>query len=204
MATRRKRTQPRTRRRRYDFKPDSRGASFLKQLHLTQVQQRHLLRWSLFAALCIGALVLQDVIMSRFSLLGATTDLVPGVILLICVAIGSEQGSLFALIASSIYFFSGSAPGPYAIAYLSFLSIGGALIRENFWRRGFSSDVLCAGVALVIYELTVFSTGIFLGLTTWYRFGVFLLTAILSVLVMLPLYRPISAIDRIGGETWKE
>ena len=204
MATQRKRTRSRTRRRRYEFKPDASGASFLKQLHLTQLQRQHLLRWCLFAAMCIGALVLQDVIMSRFSLLGATTDLVPGVILLISVAIGSEQGSLFALITSTLYYFSGSAPGPYAIAFLSFLAIAGSLVRENFWRRGFASDALCAGTALFIYELAVFAAGLILRLTTWYRFGVFLLTAILTVIVMLPLYKPVSAIDKIGGETWKE
>lgn len=204
MAQKRKRNPARARRQRYEFKPDATGSSFVKRLHLTQHQQRQLLRWSLFAALCIAGLVLQDVIMSRFSLLGATTDLVPCAILLITVAIGSEQGSIFVLIASSLYYFAGSAPGPYAIAYLSFLGIAGALIRENFWRRGFASDVLCAAVALIIYEFTVFGTGIFLSLTTWRRFGVFLLTAAMSVLVMIPLYPAISNIDKIGGETWKE
>ena len=204
MATKRNRTRRRTQRRRYEFKPDASGASFLKQLHLTQLQRQRLLRWGLFAAVCIGALVLQDVIMSRFSLFGATTDLVPAAILLISVAIGSEQGSLFSLITSTLYYFAGSAPGPYAIAFLSFLAIGAGLIRENFWRRGFASDALCAGVALFIYEMAVFSTGLFLRLTTWYRFGVFLLTAILTIIAMLPLYRPVSAIDKIGGETWKE
>ena len=204
MAQKRNRSAARRRRARYEFKPDARGFSLLKQLHLTQHQQRQLLRWSLFALICIGGLVLQDVIMSRFALLGATTDLVPMAILLIAVAIGSEQGSLFALIAACLYFFAGSAPGAYAIAYLSILAIAGALFREFFWRRGFASDVLCAACALFIYEMTVFLTGIFLGLTTWYRFGVFLLTAILSILVMIPLYPLVSRIDKIGGETWKE
>jgi len=202
MAQKRKRN-PR-RRQRYEFKPDNLGSSLLSRLHLTKLQQRQLLRWTLFAALCILGLVLQDVILSRFSLLGATTDLVPCAILLISVAIGSEQGSYFSLIASSLYYFSGSAPGPYAIAFLSILGIGGALFRENFWRRGFASDVLCAAVALFLYELAVFGTGIFLGMTRWHRLGVFLLTAALSVLVMIPLYRAVSAIDKIGGETWKE
>lgn len=204
MAQKRKRSAIRRRRQRYEFKPDAVGGSFLKQLHLTKLQQRQLLRWCLFALVCIVALVLQDVIMSRFSLLGATTDLVPAAILLITVAIGSEQGSIFVLIASSLYYFAGSAPGPYAIAFLSFLGISGALFREHFWRRGFGSDVLCAAVALILYELTVFGTGLFLSLTIWHRFGVFLLTAVLSIIVMIPLYPLISNIDKIGGETWKE
>jgi hypothetical protein len=124
--------------------------------------------------------------------------------LLIAVTIGSEQGSLFALIASTLYHFSGSAPGPYVIAYLSFLGIAGAMFREGFWRRGFASDVLCAAVMLLAYELILFGTGLFMSLTTWYRLSVFLLTALLSILVMIALYPVISKIDRIGGETWKE
>lgn len=199
-----KRRKPTRRRPRYEFKPDELGSSFLSRLHLTKLQQRQLLRWTLFGLVCILGLVLQDVIMSKFNLLKATTDLVPCAILLITVTIGSEQGSLFSLIASALYYFSGSAPGPYAIAFLSLLGLAGALFRENFWRRGFASDVLCAAVALLAYELAVFSAGLFLRLTTWHRFGVFLLTAILSILVMIPLYNAVSAIDRLGGETWKE
>ena len=102
------------------------------------------------------------------------------------------------------YYFSGSAPGPYAIAGISILGIAGALFREYFWRRGFASDVLCAGCAMALYELSIFGTGLFLGLTRWNRLGVFWLTAVLSILVMIPMYPVISNIHRIGGETWKE
>ena len=204
MAQKRKRNPARRRRPRYEFKPDAQGSSFLKKLWLTQLQRKHLLRWTLFGAICVFGLVLQDVIMSRFTFLGATTDLVPCAILLISVAIGSEQGCLFALVASSLYYFAGSAPGPYSIAYLSILGIGGVMFRENFWRRGFASDVLCAAIALAAYEFAVFGTGLFLGLTTWYRLGVFLVTAAMTIAVMIPLYPLVSKIDAIGGETWKE
>lgn len=204
MAQKRKKAPAAKRRPRYEFKPDAAGSSLLKQLHLTQLQRRRLLRWSLFGALCVAGLVLQDVILCRFSLFGATTDLVPAIILLITVAIGSEQGGVFALVASAIYYFAGTAPGPYTIAFLVILGIAGALFREGFWRRGFASDVLCASVMELVYELCIFGTGIFLGLTTWYRLGVFLLTAILSILIMIALYPLVSKIDKIGGETWKE
>lgn len=204
MAQRRKKSAIRRRRTRYEFKPDTPGVSWLKQLSLTKLQQRQLLRWSLFSLICLTGLVLQDVIMSRLSLLGATTDLVPAAILLISVTIGSHQGCVFALAASLVYFFAGSAPGAYAIAAISVLGIAGALFREYFWRRGFASDVLCSACAMVLYEISVFGTGLFLGLTRWNRLGVFLLTAVFSILVMLPLYPLVSKIDKIGGETWKE
>lgn len=188
----------------HEFRPDKIQASFLKTLYLTQYQRRILAKWSLFALVCVVALVLQDVIMARVSILGANTDLVPCAILLISVAIGSEEGGIFALVAAMIYYFAGTAPGPYAVALLPIYGLAGGLFRENFWRRGMASDVLCAGIAMMAYEISVFGLGLFSELTNWYRWHVFLITGILSILVMLPLYPLVSKIHAIGGETWKE
>lgn len=192
------------RNRKYEFKPDRTGTKFLKKLHLTQQQRKVLAKWSLFAAVCVGALVIQDVIMSRIHILGATTDLAVSAILVITVLIGSERGSLFSLIASSIYVFGGTAPGPYSIALITIYGTCAALFRESCWRRGFSSTVLCAGVALMLYELSIFSVGLFLGLTLWRRFFIFLLTGILSCIAMLPMYPLVFKIGSIGGDIWKE
>ena len=188
----------------HEFQPDTLQVSFLKTLHMTRLQRLHLLKWTLFALVWILALTLQDVIMAHFSFFGATTDLVPCFILLTAVAIGSELGCVFALVAALFYHFSGSAPGPYAVAFLPILSIAAGLFRENYWRRGYASDVLCAAIAMMLYEIGVFAAGTFSGLTGWYRFSVFLITGVLSVLVMLPLYPLVSKIGAIGGETWKE
>lgn len=188
----------------HEFRPDKLEVSFLKTLYLTEHQRRILAKWTLFAVLCIAALVLQDVIMARISILGANTDLVPCVILLIAVAIGSEEGGVFALVASTLYFFAGTAPGPYAVALITLYGLAGGLFRENFWRRGMASDVLCAGIAMMAYEMTVFGLGIFTEMTNWYRWHIFLITGIISIAVMLPLYPIVSKIHAIGGETWKE
>ncbi len=188
----------------YEFQPDALQVSFLKTLHMTRLQRLRLLKWILFALVWILALTLQDVIMARFSFFGATTDLVPCFILLTAVTIGSEQGCIFALVTALFYYFSGSAPGAYAVAFLPIFSIAGGLFRENFWRRGFASDVLCSAIAMMLYEIGVFVAGTFSGMTGWYRFSVFLATGFLSVLVMLPLYPLVSKIGAIGGETWKE
>ena len=172
--------------------------------HLTQLQRRHLLRWTLHALVCLLLLIVQDVIMSRVSIRGATTDLVPMAILLITVVADVYEGSLFAIVASTFYVFSGSAPGPWAIAYITVLGIAAAIFRQTWWRRGFRSHLLCAGLALLGYELAVYGTGIFLGLTYWSRVGVFLMTALLSFAVMAALYPLIRRIHLIGGEVWKE
>ena len=188
----------------YEFKPDSDRVPLSKRLHLTVLQKKQLLQWSLNGLVCLVLLIIQDVIMSRVSIGGATTDLVPCAILLITVLSDAYNGSLFALVAAMIYEFSGSAPGPYVIAYLTVLGVGAALLRQLYWRRGFRSNVICAGLALLLYELAIWGTGIFLGLTYWGRIGVFLLTWLLSFLVMLPLYPLLRVIQNIGGETWRE
>lgn len=192
------------RRRKYEFKPDPKGTNLLKLLHLTKQQQLLYLKWALYALLCLFLLVVQDVIMSRFRLSGATTDLAVCAILLIGILAGTEDGGLFALIASAVYWFSGSAPGPYVIAVITFLTIGACLFRQAFWHRGFGSIMLCSGLSMMLYEIILFIIGIFVGRTMWTRVTVFALTGLLSVLVMLALYPLVKVIGKIGGESWKE
>lgn len=188
----------------YEFKPDKAPKALQKLLHLTALQRRQVLQWSLYGLLLVVLLVLQDVIMSRVTIGGATTDLVPMAILLITVISDVYAGSLFAIIASTVYEFTGSAPGPYVVAFITVLGIAAAFFRQSFWRRGFRSHCICAGLALLVYELAVYGTGLFLGLTYFSRIGVFVTTWALSFAVMLALYPLIRKIQKIGGELWRE
>ena len=188
----------------YEFKPDKAPKALQKLLHLTALQRRQVLQWSLYGLLLVALLVLQDVIMSRVTIGGATTDLVPMAILLITVISDVYTGSLFAIIASTVYEFTGSAPGPYVVAFITVLGIAAAFFRQSFWRRGFRSHCICAGLALLVYELAVYGTGLFLGLTYFSRIGVFVTTWALSLAVMLALYPLIRKIQKIGGELWRE
>ena len=188
----------------YEFKPDKAPKVLQKLLHLTALQRRQVLQWSLYGLLLVALLVLQDVIMSRVTIGGATTDLVPMAILLITVISDVYAGSLFAIIASTVYEFTGSAPGPYVVAFITVLGIAAAFFRQSWWRRGFRSHALCAGLALLVYELAVYGTGLFLGLTYFSRIGVFVTTWALSFAVMLALYPLIRKIQKIGGEQWRE
>ena len=188
----------------YEFKPDKAPKQLPKLLHLTVLQRRQVLQWTCYGLLCLVLLILQDVIMSRIHIYGATTDLVPMAIMLICIISDVYNGSLFALIASTMYVFTGSSPGPYVIAFITVLGIAAAFFRQSFWRRGFRSNILCAGLALLGYELAIYGTGLFLGLTYWGRIRVFLLTWLLSFLVMCALYPLTRKIQKIGGELWKE
>lgn len=187
-----------------EFKPDAEGSGMLKVMHLTRQQQLRLLKWVLYSAVLILALVIQDVIMSQFSLFGATTDLPVCVILIITIIEGTEVGSVFVLITSLLYYFSGSSPGPYTVALLTFLGMGATLLRQALLHRSPGSIVFCTAVTLMLYEIGTFVVGILLDLTHWGRLGVFLLTGILSSIVLIPLYPLIHRIGLIGGNTWKE
>ena len=172
--------------------------------HLTQLQRRSLLKWGLYALVCLFCLIVQDTIMSRFRFFGGTTDLAVCVILLITVVEGLDTGSIFVLIASLLFFFSGSAPGAFAVALLTIFGIAAGLFRQSFWHRNERSILLCTGLALIGYELAVFAAGLFLELTHFGRLGAFLMTGILSCVLLLPLYPLIDRIGRIGGTEWKE
>lgn len=187
-----------------EFKPDPRQSSLSGLLHVTQLQKQRMLKWTLYVLTGILLVTIQDVIMSRVSIFGATTDLPVVYILLITVIEGVDVGSLFVLFASTIYYFSGSAPGPYCIGLLCAVGIIATLLRQAYLRRTKASIVICAGIALTIYEMGLFVVGIGLGLTRWDRVFSFLITAGYSFGVMILLYPLINKIGLIGGITWKE
>lgn len=187
-----------------EFKPDAQESSLLKMLHLTQAQRDVYLKWGLYIAIIVVLTMIQDVIMSKVTIFGATTDLAVCAILLITVIEGVDVGSIFVLIASCLYYFSGSSPGPASVGLLSFLGIGACLFRQMYWHRNQGSIVLCAGLALMLYELGIFAVGIFSELTRWDRLPFFAITGALSIVLLIPLYTLINRIGQIGGNTWKE
>lgn len=190
--------------RKYEFRPDSDHKSLLQRLHLTQQQRKNLLKWVLYALLLVVLSVLQDVILTPIRLFGASTDLVPCAIIVICIAEGTESGSLFALVASLLYLFSGVAPGPYAMVFITLLAIVVSAFRQGYLRKGFAASMLCTGAAMLVYELALFVIGLFLKLTSPARFMSFVLTAAFSMLAAPLLYLLAKAISAIGGQSWKE
>ena len=187
-----------------EFKPDAPRVSPLKPLRFTHLQWLQTLRWLGYVGICVLCLVIQDSIMSRVSIFGSTTDLAVAAILLITVIEGSEVGSVFILVSSTIYYFSGSAPGPYCVVLLTIFGMCATLFRQLVWHRSPSSIILCAGLAAMAYEIGLYVVGMFMGLTRWYRGPRFLITGALTVATMIPLYYLIYHIGQIGGYTWKE
>lgn len=188
----------------YEFRPDPEGSGNFDKLLLSQRQRHGLLRWTLFGALCVVALLVQDTMMYRMDIYGAGTDLAPCVIIMITCLQGAEPGCIFALIASLVYVFSGSAPGPYVVPLITIFAILAVIFRQACLRKGFFSILLSTGLGMLCYELCLFGIGLFLGHTQANRVGAMALSALLSLLAV-PVGYPIArAIGKIGGEAWKE
>ena len=136
--------------RKEEFREDKPRSGLLSKLYLTQKQRLQLLKWALYALVLVVLSVVQDVLLSRFSIFGTTTELVPCGIFLIVVAEGMETGSVFSLIAACCYLFSGSAAGNYTIVIITLLSIGAASFRQSYLRKGFGASMLCVALATVL------------------------------------------------------
>lgn len=191
-------------RKKNEFRPDTVRQDILGKVLLTKKQSLQLLRWLLFSAVCLGGLLVQDVVMSRFSILDTTTDLVPCCILAVCIVQGAESGCVFALLSSMVYCFSGSAPGIYTIPLITGIAVVTAIFRQAYLRKGFFTLLLCVAVALFTYETITFSVGLFLGQTLLVRYGAFVISTVLTLLPVPALYPVLLYIGKIGGETWKE
>ena len=187
-----------------EFQPDKPSATLLSRLMLTPKQQRTFLKWVFYSLFLVLLSVIQDVMLSRVRLFGATTELVPCIIFLICLIEGAHTGSLLSLIAGLLYLFSGTAPGPYSMVAIVFLSVGVCIFRQAYLQESFSSAALCAAIAMFLYVIINFVFGLFLGLTPLSRIFGFLITAILSVLFIPAFYPIIKAINTFGGNPWKE
>ncbi len=187
-----------------EFRPDRSRNTLLSHLILTPLQRKKVLKWGLYALVLVFLSVVQDVLLSQVRIFGATTELVPCAVFLICVLEGAQNSCIFALVSSLLYLFSGTAAGPYSMVAITFLCIGVCVLRQAFLQASFPAAMLCVAVAMLVYELVNFLFGLFLGLTLFSRIHGFLVTAALSLLAAPVLYPLFKSIGAIGGQSWKE
>ena len=190
--------------RKYEFKPDRTGHSALSRLYITPKQRLQILKWLLTAAVIIAVSVIQDSALSRFQIFGATLNLTVVALLLLCILLDADVGSVFILVASALYWFSGSAPGPYVIALLSVIGVLASIICQAYLYDSFGSVLICTIIAVFLYELLIFGLGCFLSYTTADRLMDHLLGAALSCCIAPLLYPVFKAIDKIGGNAWND
>ena len=191
-------------RKKIEFRPDPTGFDWVSKLLLTPKQRKSVLKWVLYSLVCVAGLVFQDSMLAGLRVFGGHFEVAPALIILICVLEGCDKGSLFALLGSMVYVFSGTGPGYWGILVLTLAAVLADVFRQSYLRRGAGSELICVGGAMVCYELAVFCAGLYLRLTYPGRWSVFVMTALVSTLTAGVLYRPLKHIGTIGGNEWKE
>ena len=186
------------------FRPDKVGTTVLHKLYISPSQRKNIFKWSFYSLMLVLISVVQDVMLSNVRILGATTELVPCAIFLICILEGADGGALFTLLASWLYWYTGTPAGPYCIVFITVIAVGISAFRQAYLQRGFGTAVLCVTLGMIFYEMAVFGIGLFLGDTYGYRILGFLVTAVSSVLAVPVLYPVFLRIQAIGGEIWRE
>ena len=188
--------------RKYEFQPDRPQVSILDKLYLTKPQRLSLLRWTLHALVIVVASLVQDVMLCRINIFGATTDLVPGAIFALTMLLGCERGCVFALVAGAFFEFSGMGPGFYAIALIPVMAIALSMLQQTALRKSVSADLLTTTIAIMLYELIIFIIGVATGETAVFRLISAVATGVMTVLCSYLLYPIFTAIEKIGGNPW--
>lgn len=190
--------------RKHEFRPDKTDSGTLNKLYITKKQRTTVLKWLLMVLALTVVCVVQDVALSRLNIFGTTFDLLAATLLLVCILQDPEVGSIFILIASTVYSFSGSAPGYYVIALLTCIGVFVAIVRHCYLHSSFGSAMLCTAAAALVYEMALFGIGLFFGYVTVNRLTDFLIKAGLSIAAMPLMYPIFTAILKIGGTSWND
>ncbi len=188
----------------YEFQPDKPYSTWLSKLQLTRLQRRQVLKWCLYALVLLILSLLQDVVLCRFRFFGGTTALVPCGIFTICMLEDTQQGSVFALVASCLFVLSGAAPGAHVIVLITALSVLICAIQQTYLQPGFLAVVFSSVLAMALYELAVFGFCLLVGQVTVGKYMSFVVPAV-SCLAVAPIIYPfVKAIHGIGGTVWNE
>ena len=171
----------------------------LDKLYITPKQWMHILRWCLYAFLFLVAMMLQTVIFGNRTLLGAHPNVVPVVIVCVCLREGPERGGIFALTASVFWCLSGADYGTVSIAVLTVVPVlGGVVIRAVLSNR-FVPCLIITFLTLLIEQSVIFLMKFFFGTMEGALYVAELLPCVIVSLLAQPVtYFLVKHIERIG------
>lgn len=123
----------------------------LDKLYITPRQWLRILRWTLYALLFLLAMMAQTVVFGNRTILGVQPDLVPVVIVCVCLREGAERGGLYALLCSLLWWLSGADQGSLCIAVLTVLPVLGSILCRAFLSEEYL-PCLCLTVLTLLVE----------------------------------------------------
>ena len=172
-------------------------------------------KYGLFTAICmvVGIVIGSGVFFKAQTILqktggnmplGILAWLIGGAIMLVCLLEGAQKSSIFCVLAALFFVASGSAPGYYVLPVITVMAMVITMFRQGYLARSMGTIFVCLAVAVVGYEMTVFAIEYLSGNTLLGRINAFWLKALLSLAAAPLIYPFAAAIEKIGGETWKE
>ena len=157
------------------------------------------LMWVLFSALFLFTVLAQTLVFGRVRFFGVKLNLLPVVIVCVCLWVRHEAGGLFGLATGLFWFLMGADDGSLSIVTFTACGILASWLCGNLFPRRFGSAlILCLG-ALLLHEGLLFLLKYYLEEAAWSLALWVPVTAGLSVLSCPVIYLLAKAIGKAGG-----
>ena len=170
----------------------------LDKLYITPRQWLRILRWTLYAALFLLALLVQTVVFGSRTILGAHPDLVAIVITCVCLREGPERGGTFTLIASLVWCLSGIDQGSVCLLVLTVLPVLGSILCRAVLANRFLPSLLVCFVTLAVEQGLILLMKHFFAGVAWEQAGRALRCLLVTLPVQPAVYGLVKCIAKIG------
>ena len=160
----------------------------LDKLYITPRQWLRILRWTLYAALFLLALLVQTVVFGNRTILGAHPDLVAIVITCVCLREGPERGGTFALIDQ----------GSVCLLVLTVLPVLGSILCRAVLANRFLPSLLVCFVTLAVEQGLILLMKHFFAGVAWEQAGRALRCLLVTLPVQPAVYGLVKCIAKIG------
>lgn len=172
----------------------------LKHLHITARQWKALLKWTLYSLFFLLTLITQSVVLAKHPIFGLKLNLIPLLIVCVCIREGPESGGLFAVLTAVFWCLSGTDYGNLSVAILPVCAILSAVLCRAVLTVRFVPTFLCCLAASLIHESVIFALKMLLAsVLARYYVSIVLPGVGLSLLALPLLYVLTKAISRTGG-----
>ena len=161
----------------------------LDKLYITPRQWLRILRWTLYAALFLLALLVQTVVFG---------NLVAIVITCVCLREGPERGGTFALIASLVWCLSGIDQGSVCLLVLTVLPVLGSILCRAVLANRFLPSLLVCFVTLAVEQGLILLMKHFFAGVAWEQAGRALRCLLVTLPVQPAVYGLVKCIAKIG------
>ena len=127
-----------------------------KHIHLTRLQRKGILKWSLYGLLTFLVMLFQTSVLARTPVLGTKLAPLPALIVCVCVREGPEKGGLYAILASLFWCFSGADFGNLSVAVIPIGAMLAAVLCRAVLTLRFVPTALCCLAVTLLNASVIF------------------------------------------------